>query len=340
MKIFISHASVNKEYGDALVDLLRGVGVNEDEIIFTSNIAYGIPIGKNIFNWLKSQISEKPFVVYLLSKEYYSSIACLNEMGAAWIVENEHAILFTPDFDLNSKEFQNGAIDPREIGFYIDNEERVFSFLQHLEKHFNISKNNVILHQKVKQYVNDINTIKNKKKAVVTEKQAASPIIQTSKDDIKKETSNKVQLSSKTAEIKFEASNEGIYSKFIREIQEGKLKDEELILLNYIIETSRIKLGTGWQEPGEVQNINDWEEINDIKNTLSVNYGNAIRKFELRGYTEVSARTSSGNPKEITLKSELSKHILDLPSEILEIINNVKDKNKGRQTSNKFDIPF
>ena len=48
------------------MDLLRNVGIKEEEIIFTSNTAYGIPIGQNIFNWLKSQITEKPFVIYLL----------------------------------------------------------------------------------------------------------------------------------------------------------------------------------------------------------------------------------------------------------------------------------
>ena len=67
MKIFISHTSKNKDYGNLLVDLLRNIGVKDIEIIFTSNIAFGIPVGKNIFNWLKSQIEEKPFVIYLLS---------------------------------------------------------------------------------------------------------------------------------------------------------------------------------------------------------------------------------------------------------------------------------
>src|SRR5690606_19764724 len=90
MKIFISHSSRNKNYGNALVDLLIGVGISGDKIIFTSNDAYGIPTGQNIFTWLKSEINEKPYVIYLLSPEYYSSVACLNEMGAAWIVENEH----------------------------------------------------------------------------------------------------------------------------------------------------------------------------------------------------------------------------------------------------------
>lgn len=119
MKIFISHSSKNKIFGEALVDFLRNIGIKDSEIIFTSNVAYGIPVGQNIFNWLKSQITEKPFVIYLLSEEYYQSIACLNEMGAAWIIENEHAAIFTPNFNLSSKEFQSGALDPRELDFIL-----------------------------------------------------------------------------------------------------------------------------------------------------------------------------------------------------------------------------
>ena len=153
MKIFISHSSRNKFYGDKLVDLLRSVGIKENEIIFTSNTAYGIPVGQNIFNWLKSQITEKPFVIYLLSEEYYQSIACLNEMGAAWIIENKHAALFTPNFNLSSKEFQSGALDPREIGFYITDEERTLSFIQLLSEDFEISKSHIIISQSVKKFI-------------------------------------------------------------------------------------------------------------------------------------------------------------------------------------------
>lgn len=159
MKIFISHSSRNKDYGNLLVELLRSLGIKEDEIIFTSNVAYGIPVGQNIFHWLKSQIEEKPFVIYLLSEQYYESIACLNEMGAAWIIENDHAAIFTPDFDLSSKEFQSGALDPREIGFYINDEERVLSFIQLLSNSFELSSNAILISQSVKKFIAEIGKV-------------------------------------------------------------------------------------------------------------------------------------------------------------------------------------
>jgi hypothetical protein len=139
LKIFISHSSKNAAYGSALVDLLTGIGIGHESIIFTSETSYGIPVGRNIFHWLKDQISEKPFVIYLLSPEYYSSVACLNEMGAAWIVENQHAAIFTPNFDLHDSSFRNGALDPREIGFYINNEDRLTEFIESLRANFPIT---------------------------------------------------------------------------------------------------------------------------------------------------------------------------------------------------------
>lgn len=156
MKIFISHSSKNKDYGEALVNLLTAVGVKDDEIIFTSNDAYGIPIGQSIFNWLKSRISEKPHVLYLLSPEYYGSVACLNEMGAAWVVENKHTMIFTPNFNLSSPEFLNGAIDPREIGFYINNHDKVIAFIETLRADFTISSNHVLISQKIRLFLETI----------------------------------------------------------------------------------------------------------------------------------------------------------------------------------------
>src|SRR5690554_5039567 len=302
MKIFISHSSKNKLLGEKLVDLLRSIGIKDSEIIFTSNTAYGIPVGQNIFNWLKSQITEKPFVIYLLSEEYYQSIACLNEMGAAWIIENKHAAIFTPNFNLSSKEFQNGALDPREIGFYINDKDRILSFIQLLSEDFEITKNHILISQSVKRFLADINSIRipslNSNYAKKNETIKITEKVESKIEDLK----------SKQEPIKIQNLNQNdLFSKFKELITQGKLKDDEILLIHYIIETGRFKLMTGWQEDSEISNIVEWEKINEIQNKLSKNYASVLKRFELRNFTEVSAVTSSNNPKELKIKDDISQ---------------------------------
>lgn len=342
MKIFISHSSKNKFYGDKLVDLLRSVGVKENEIIYTSNTAYGIPVAQNIFNWLKSQITEKPFVIYLLSEEYYQSIACLNEMGAAWIIENKHAAIFTPNFNLSSKEFQSGALDPREIGFYISDEERILSFLQLISEDFEISKSHIIISQSIKKFISEISNHKTEisKTVKIDEPKVEEKIFATQTKPI---TIEKIENKQPTTTISTNQTD--LFSKFTNLITSKKLKDDELILLHYIIETGRFKLMTGWQEQNEIDNIKEWELINEIDNKLSRNYSSILKRFELRGLTEVSALTSSNNPKELKIKKEISEHLLDLPENVMNIITEIIDKNRFEYTAKikaeeTDDLPF
>lgn len=340
MKIFITHSSANKLYGNVLVDLLRGVGILDQEIIYTSNIAYGIPIGQNIFNWLKSQIAEKPFVIYLLSKEYYSSIACLNEMGAAWIIENEHAMMFLPDFDLSSKEFRDGAIDPREIGFYLNDEERMLSFIHNLDKFFSVTKNPLIINQKLKKYLQEIEAINQSLKLKIS---VETPLVEEKKEKMETVTNIAEPSKSTTVEKKVIAG-EGIYTKFLNDILSGKIKDEEVLLAFYLSDTGRGKLMIGWQEDNEIRNIKAWEEVKEIDNILSKNYEPAVRKFGLRGYTEVSAVTGGGNPKEVKLKSEIENNIIDLPQEIQDqfqqLIKKIPIKKSNNPWDDVEDLPF
>ncbi len=38
-------------------------------------------------------------MIYHLSDNYYDSVACLNEMGAAWVVQNDYTVVGIPGFD-------------------------------------------------------------------------------------------------------------------------------------------------------------------------------------------------------------------------------------------------
>ena len=112
----------------------------------------------------------------------------------------------------------------------------------------------------------------------------------------------------------------------------GKLKDEEVILTHYIVDTARFRLFTGWQENQEIEKIKIWEDVNGINNTLSNNYESTLRRFEMKKLVSVSAETSGGNPKEMQITEELQDELLDLPIELEEKINEVINNNPKTET--------
>jgi hypothetical protein len=65
-----------------------------------------------------------------LSNNYYSSAACLNEMGAAWIRKDTYQTILMPGFDFVHIK---GAINPRDISFRLDDVELRKSKLDELK---------------------------------------------------------------------------------------------------------------------------------------------------------------------------------------------------------------
>lgn len=329
MKIFISHSSANANIGNALVNLLTSLGISHDDVVFTSNDTYGIPTGEKIFDWLRKQISDKPFVIYLLSNEYYKSVACLNEMGAAWIIENDHVIIFTPGFDISSPEFQSGALDPREIGFFINNESRLLQFIESLSASFNLPTRTVVINQLVKEFLRIINEIPVVKK---TEAREAYPIPTEKRHTIKKfDDFLAINSIVDTPKKRIVLVDNALFENLQTDILERKLNDGEIILFRYIIETGKSKLGIGWQESEEVNNIKEWEDINGINSVLSSSYSAVIRRLKIRRYLQDSAFTSSGNAKEVKVDDELAGCLFDFPKEVVSVIDDVLKNNPKQE---------
>jgi hypothetical protein len=328
MIIFISHSSKDDNYGNALVELLREVGVRAKEIIFTSNPAYGIPISSNIFDWLKSTITDKPFVIYLLSEKYYESVACLNEMGAAWIVENKGYTLFVPGFNLDNHKFRSGVLDPRSIGFFLDDEDRVTEFIESLRDRFSIVERTVLINQAIKKYLDKLETLK---------------ISSRNKD---KENSVPLELSAKSIEAESLASEPKPLqnrvpeqmTKYLTDLKEGRLKDSDVMLICYVYEQGRIQLMTGWQESQEIDRIRNWEEVHAYPKVLSVEYGNALRRLEMRKLVTVSQLTSSNNPKEMKVIDPLANFLSVEYDKIESHVEAVAGKLKAGMRAP--DLPF
>lgn len=322
MKYFISHSSKNACYGEEIVQLLINLGVPSDKIIFTSKSGFGIPKGENIFDWLKNQIEEKPFVIYLLSDEYYSSVACLNEMGAAWIVENKHITLFTPKFNMDDPKFKNGAIDPRKMGVFIDDQNDILEFAELILNNENQHIKPVILANNVTNFINSINKHKNNKNDVTNN---------TNFDRVDHNNTNNLP--------KKDHINNNLHSKFIEYITQKKLSDEELLLINYMIDLGTTILGDRWKAEDEIRNICNWEEINNLTNYLSNNYDAALNKLKLRKFIEVYSLTSYENPREYVLIEDISSQLLDFPEEVHKALSITRNKYQKKEVDT-MDLPF
>lgn len=159
-KIIISHASLDKEYGQALVNLLRGIGLQKNQIIFSSSDLYGIPLGEDIFEYLRNNIDDNIFVIFLLSDNYYESVACQNEMGAVWIAQNDYEIIGIPGFDFSSSKFRESCINTRRCGMLLDNWVRIAEFKEKLKKKFGLTIDDLEWQDLIEKYKDEIKRIK------------------------------------------------------------------------------------------------------------------------------------------------------------------------------------
>lgn len=120
-KIFLSHCSKDKKYGDALRSFLVGIGLKNSQIIYTSYPANKIPIGENIYDYLRNNINSDVFIIFLLSNDYFESAPCLNEMGAAWVFKSNYECFYTPEFDFKSSKYNQCVIDTKKMGILLKN---------------------------------------------------------------------------------------------------------------------------------------------------------------------------------------------------------------------------
>lgn len=120
-KLFISHSTLDISYVSYLIRLLELLGMNSDNLFCSSAKGYGIPLDGNIYDYLRDQFRDFDLrVLFILSDNYYNSVASMNEMGAAWVLQHKYTSVLLPRF-----EFKNikGAIDPRRISIKLDAQE-------------------------------------------------------------------------------------------------------------------------------------------------------------------------------------------------------------------------
>lgn len=119
-KIFISHSSQDLAFVQPIVELLEKIGLNTENMFCSSVAGYNVPLDSNIYDYLKKQFQDYNLrVLFVLSENYYNSMACLNEMGAAWVLQHRYTSILLPQFDFRDIK---GVIDQMRISIKLDSE--------------------------------------------------------------------------------------------------------------------------------------------------------------------------------------------------------------------------
>ena len=129
--LFISHSSANENVATNLVKLLRTLGFNNKNLFCSSVPGYDIKEGEDIYDTLASKFQDyNIFVIFLLSSEYYQSAACLNEMGATWVLKAKYSTIVCPGFSIPEIK---GAINPSKMAVVLEDNKRVNGKLNNLK---------------------------------------------------------------------------------------------------------------------------------------------------------------------------------------------------------------
>lgn len=122
-KIFISHSSTDLKYVEPFVELLADIGMTNENLFCSSVPDYSIPLNEDIYDYLALLFREyKLYVIFVLSDNYYNSPACMNEMGAAWVLKNEYTSILLPEFEYRELK---GAVNPNKIGMKLDDDDEL-----------------------------------------------------------------------------------------------------------------------------------------------------------------------------------------------------------------------
>ena len=144
-RIFISHSSKDTIFVDKFVDFLKDMGVKNKSIFYSSMAEYGVENRKNINDTIRKKLTNgKPFVIFMLSKNFFESIVCVQETGATWELQHDYQCFLLPDYSF--EEINSGVLGvSQELAIKLDCNSvellnRLVNFRNDIQKGFNIKK--------------------------------------------------------------------------------------------------------------------------------------------------------------------------------------------------------
>jgi len=157
--IFLSHSSKDLTYATPLRNFISGLGIENDRIIYTSHPNHNIPYGENIYEYLAEKIHKDSIMINLWSENYFNSLACICETGAAWVSGCNYEKICIPPLKFDDPRFSQTPIDIHKIGVILDGSDmcrtHMMGFGKKLISVFNLS-NYSGMDAQVAQFITEI----------------------------------------------------------------------------------------------------------------------------------------------------------------------------------------
>lgn len=163
-KIFISHATDDKDYVKLIVGLLEFMGLDQDHIFCSSYPGYDVPIDTDILDFIWNQYAHfNLHVLFVHSHKYYQRPICLNEMGAAWILKSTYSSLLLPGFHFNE---MTGVVNDSKIAIRLDGDlkevqDKLDQLYEKIASEFGLKKrSSTTWSTRRDEFIQEINAIK------------------------------------------------------------------------------------------------------------------------------------------------------------------------------------
>lgn len=167
-RIFISHSSENLKEVGALIDLIECIGIKSSQIFCSSFSGYGVKLGENFLERIKTELNDEILVLFILSKNFYESPICLCEMGATWVKTNKHIPILIPPFSFREVK----GVFPLTNGMNITDKDKLNLLKETLETDFSLKNISTTIWEKKRTTF--LETIKSQQNETVNEKNITS----------------------------------------------------------------------------------------------------------------------------------------------------------------------
>jgi hypothetical protein len=158
-KIFISHAVADAKLVQAFTEhiLELGLGLNAKNDIFNISIeGAGIISGEKFKDRIENELKNAKAVIQIITENYKKSEACLNEMGAAWILNTKVIPFLKEPISYNSVGFIHNTTQLLKIDSKVDIKKFVADYKGDL---FQLNYNDSKLDRKIDEFLDLISNI-------------------------------------------------------------------------------------------------------------------------------------------------------------------------------------